>query len=110
MSFGWTAATWLAVSAAASTAVSLVNADKQRSAGNKANDLAKANALKNQQASDEANNRANAKSPDTAAMLSANMLAGKTGQSGTMLTGTQGVDPTTLTLGKTTLLGGPGGG
>jgi hypothetical protein len=40
--------------------------------------------------------------------MAANVLAGKAGQSGTMLTGPQGVDPTQLTLGKQTLLGGGG--
>ena len=39
-------------------------------------------------------------------MLSANMRAGQAGQGSTMLTGSQGIDPSTLTLGKTTLLGG----
>jgi hypothetical protein len=80
-------------------------ADTSRRLGNQANDQAKANALKTQQASEEANNKANAKSPDVTAMLSANLLAGKSGQSGTMLTGPSGVDAGTLTLGKASLLG-----
>ena len=109
MSFGWTAVTWAAIAgtAAAVGAVSTIQqADTARRQGNRANDLAKANALKTQQASEEANNKANAKSPDVTAMLSANLLAGKSGQSGTMLTGASGVDAGTLTLGKNTLLGG----
>ena len=36
------------------------------------------------------------------------MMAGKAGQSGTMLTGPQGVDPSSLLLGKSSLLGGGG--
>lgn len=106
MSFGWTAATWLAVSAATAVATTAYTIDNSRRMSNQANDQAKANALKTQQMSDEANNRANAKSPDSAALMSANMLAAKGGQSGTMLTGPQGIDPGSLTLGKTSLLGG----
>ena len=107
MSFAWTAATWVAIGTAATTAAATIyTTDKARQASNQANDIAKTNALNTQQQSDEANNRANAKSPDSAAMLSANMMAGKAGQSGTLLTGPQGVDPSQLTLGKTTLLGG----
>ena len=54
---------------------------------------------------EQANNRANAKSPDIGAMLSSNQLAAKGGQSSTMLTGPQGVDTSQLNLGKNTLLG-----
>ncbi|CAK0775830.1 putative phage protein p22 [Gammaproteobacteria bacterium] len=50
-------------------------------------------------------NRANQKKPNYNALLSAALQAGKAGQSGTMLTGPQGVDPGSLTLGKNTLLG-----
>lgn len=54
---------------------------------------------------DEDINRANMKSPDTAAMMSDAMLTGKQGASGTLLTGAQGVTDK-LKLNKTTLLGG----
>jgi len=98
---------YIAVASLAVGAVSTAySADSSRKASNKANDAAKANALENQKQADEANNRANAKTPDSAAAMAANVLAGKAGQSGTMLTGPQGVDPTSLTLGKSTLLGG----
>lgn len=103
MSFGWTAGVWLTI---ASTATSIYSAQQQRVASSRANDIAKSNALLNQKASDEANNRANAKAPDSAASMASAMLAGRAGQSGTMLTGPQGVDPNLLTLGKNTLLGG----
>ena len=106
MSFSWTALTWAAIGAGVTAAATIVSADTARRQGNTANDMAKANALKSQQSADQANNKANAKAPDITAMLSANMLAGKSGQSGTMLTGSQGVDPSLLTLGKTSLLGG----
>ncbi len=100
MSFGWTAVAALALTA--------YNGDQARKAQNTANDQAIANAKSQQIAADEANNRANAKSPDTSAALTAAMLAGKSGQSSTMLTGPQGIDPNTLLLGKNTLLGGGG--
>ncbi len=59
-------------------------------------------------ASAEANNKANQKRANSSALLSSNQMAGKGGQSGTMLTGPGGVDPSTLQLGRTTLLGGAG--
>lgn len=93
---------WVSV---ATAAVSLYSTDQQRKSQNKALDQAKADARANQQAADEANNRANRKSPDVSAMLSASALAGRSGQSGTMLTGPQGLATSTMTLGKTNLLG-----
>lgn len=56
-------------------------------------------------AADEAMNKAGAKRPNTARILDEASQSGKSGASGTMLTGSQGVDPSTLTLGKNTLLG-----
>lgn len=55
---------------------------------------------------DQANNRANAKQPNVGALSDANAMAAKGGQSGTMLTGPQGIDPKSMLLGKSTLLGG----
>ena len=107
MSFGWTAATWLAIGSAATAAVGTAySTDQARKGANNANDLSKANALKNQQAADEANNAANARSPDGAAAAARNAMSAQAGQSGTMLTGPSGIDATQLTLGKQTLLGG----
>jgi len=104
--FGWTAAVWSAVAAgvgATAAVASVVEAqDASRRQGHMAADAAKINA----QNTDEANNRANMKAPDSAAMMAANVLAGKAGSGSTMLTGPQGVDQSQLTLGKTTLLGG----
>ena len=62
-------------------------------------------AQKQEQASDEAVNRANQKTPDTAGILSAAQQASKTGASGTMLTGPMGVDQSMLQLGRKSLLG-----
>ncbi len=97
MAFGWTYAAFAAISAY--TAVK--SQDTQRRVGNQAKDAAQANALQSEQAT----NRANARKPDSAAAMAAAILAGKSGQSGTMLTGPQGVDASTLMLGKATLLG-----
>lgn len=56
-------------------------------------------------AQDEAMNRANQKRPNTRGILEQAQQAGKSGASGTMLTGPQGVDTGSLQLGKATLLG-----
>lgn len=56
-------------------------------------------------ASDENMNRALQKRPNTARIQDEAAQAGKAGASGTMLTGSQGVDASTLQLGKSTLLG-----
>jgi len=98
MSFGWVAVAGLVVGTA-----SAINANEQgRKAGNQAKDAARATALQ----AEQANNKANAKRPDTAAAMSAAILAGKAGSSSTTLTGPQGVDPSSLTLGRSSLLGG----
>ena len=103
MSFAFTAAEWAAIATAAVSAVSAIDSSqKQRTANHTARD----NALRAQAESERATNRANAKSPDVSAMLTANMLSGKGGGSSTMLTGPGGVDPSQLTLGKSSLLGG----
>lgn len=61
--------------------------------------------LSRQQAelADQANNKANAKTPDILALLAANKSPGGVGS--TMLTGPGGVDTSKLTLGRNTLLG-----
>lgn len=92
--------------AAAGTAYSIYSGEKQQSAQKKANKQAQANAAKQAQQAEQEINRANQKSPDVGALLSANQQQSLSGQSGTMLTGSQGIDPNSLTLGKSTLLGG----
>jgi hypothetical protein len=54
---------------------------------------------------DEATNRVNQRRSNVGAILAAAQQASKGGLSGTMLTGPMGVDPSTLTLGKNSLLG-----
>ena len=64
-------------------------------------------AAEKQQATAESNvNRANAKTPDAGAILSAAGQAAKGGPAGTMLTGPMGINTADLNLGKSTLLGG----
>ena len=106
MSFGWSAATWLAVSAGATAVTTLYSADQGRKLQNTAQDRAREAAQSQQLAADEANNRASAKSPDTTALMAANLLASKSGQAGTLLTGPGGLDAATLKLGKASALGG----
>ena len=64
-------------------------------------------AMQKQQAaaSQEAVNRANQKMPDVGAIMSAAQQAARSGVSSTMLTGPTGIDPTSMQLGKKTLLG-----
>jgi hypothetical protein len=76
-----------------------------KKAQSEANTKATANARTAADQADQANNRANGKQPDIASLSSQNSMAAKGGVGGTMLTGPQGVDPKTLLLGKTTLLG-----
>lgn len=88
------------------TVAGVVQGQKQAKAAKAAAAQAQANADKQARAADEAMNRANQKRPDTMAILSAAQQSGASGQSGTMLTGPTGVDPSAMSLGKTTLLGG----
>lgn len=75
----------------------------------KKQDAAQARALQQSQKAarqaDIANNRANQKRANPASALNAAKLAGKAGQSATLLTGSGGVDASSLSLGKPTLLG-----
>jgi hypothetical protein len=71
----------------------------------KANATAISTATKQADQADQANNKANGKQPNVTGLDAANAASAKGGVSGTMLTGPQGVDPKSLLLGKTTLLG-----
>ena len=107
---GATAATVAAVvgatAAVAGTGVAFMNGQKQASAQKKAASQAEANANKLYAQQDQANNKANARGPNTDALFAQNQIEGQQGASGTMLTGPSGVDPNSLTLSKNTLLGG----
>lgn len=104
MSGGATAV--MAAAAVASTVYTIASGERAASKQDKAQSEAKANALKQEKAAEEATNKANQKRPDAQGALDSAMQAGKSGASGTLLTGATGVDPATLQLGKTTLLGG----
>ena len=91
--------------AGAGLAMQYQNGEDAKKAQASASQQALKAASANADQADQANNRANGKQPDVAGASAANMLTAKGGQSGTMLTGPQGIDPKTLLLGKTTLLG-----
>lgn len=95
-----------AVVAAAAAVSQSYTAHQTQVAQGRANQAAVAAAKMSQQQADEANNQANARRPDVDSILAANMAAGKQGAAGTMLTGPGGVDPSTLTLGRSSILGG----
>ncbi len=90
---------------AAGVGISAAQGADQADQAKKSMEQSQANADRTAKQADQDFNRANQRKPDTAAILSAAQQAGKGGASGTMLTGAQGVDPASLTLGKNTLLG-----
>lgn len=99
--------------AAVGTAYTIYSGEEQSKAQAKsleqqkqAQSEAKTAAEKTQSTAEQNVNRANAKQPDAGAILSAAGQAAKGGPAGTMLTGPQGVNPSDLSLGKSTLLGG----
>lgn len=101
MSFTVAAVATVAVSAY----VSYENGKKQADAQKQAAEQSKAAADKQAAQADQAFNKANQKQPDTSYLLAAAQQAGKSGPSGTMLTGVSGIDPSQLALGKSALLG-----
>lgn len=95
-----------AVAAVVGTTYAVYSGEQAAGRAKDAAEKATTNAKKQAAQADEANNRANQKSPDTKAILDAVTQSGKGGAAGTMLTGPQGVDLSALQLGKNTLLGG----
>ena len=87
-----------AVAAAGSVATGM----KQASASKKAAAAQQANAEKMYKMQEEDTNRRNAKMPNVSALAGAN-IAGE--GASTALTGPQGIDPSSLYLGKNTALG-----
>lgn len=85
---------------------SIYQGEQARKAQSEATREAKQNAIKAEADSTRQMNAAGAKAPDTGALMAANEAAAKGGAGSTMLTGVGGVDPSLLTLGKNTLLGG----
>ena len=80
--------------------------DQQTQAMQQGNKQAKEAATRQADMADQANNRANAKVPDLLGLSSQNQMASKGGAGSTSLTGHSGIDPKSLLLGKTTLIGG----
>lgn len=108
MSLGLTAATWAAIGATAAVASTYVAYDSAKKSAETQNEqlaMAKDAAQKQATASDQAINRANQKTPDVGAILSGAQRDAKGGGGGTMLTGPAGIDPSSLSLSKTSLLG-----
>lgn len=96
----------IAAAAVVSAGVSYHQGQQQARAQKKAADVAKQNAAKQAQLAEQELNAANKKRANTSGIMSAAQQAGKSGASGTMLTGPGGAGP--LPLGKSTLLGGGG--
>lgn len=99
------AITAVAAAVVVSAGVSYYNGQQQAKQNRQAMRQAKANADKQATQAEQEMNRANQKQPDTNALLSAAQQSGRAGASGTMLTGPAGIDPSSLSLGKSTLLG-----
>ena len=91
--------------AAIGTGYSIYAGEQAREQQSRAQGEAMNNALKQEKLQDEATGRANQKSPNVNAIMAAAQQAAKGGVGGTMLTGPQGIDPSALQLGKTSLLG-----
>jgi hypothetical protein len=94
-----------AVATVAGAAHSIYSGERAAKAQKEAQSKAEANAKAAADAAEQANNKANQKRPNASAISSAIEQAAKGGPSGTMLTGALGVDPSSLQLGKQTLLG-----
>lgn len=88
------------------TAGSLIQGASAAKEQKKANATARANADRTAAQAEQELNRKNAKQPNMMALFAGNRIAEQGGSSGTFLTGPKGVDPSSLTLGKTQLLGG----
>lgn len=86
---------------------SKANANQKQALANQttATQTAEANALSTERKNETATNAANQQAPDISSILARAAQAGKTGVGSTMLTGTGGVAPGSLSLGKSSLLG-----
>ena len=103
----------MAASAAASVGVSAASAIQGKAAQDdaarqqkKAQQAATSKSISQQRQSEMVTNAANRRTPDINSIMSAASQASKTGPSATMLTGSSGVDPNSLALGRSSLLGG----
>ena len=102
-----------AIAAIGTTIASVSAANEQRKIQKKqleqqrrANDQALTRAVEENQRSEMEYNRANRQNVDVESALDASKLSTKQGASGTLLTGSMGVNPEELDTSKNTLLGG----
>lgn len=102
---GATTAVALGVMAAASVA-GVVNARQQTIQQQRAQGKAEDAAAKQEQLAAREMRKANRKAPDVGSLLAGNLAGAHGGVGSTMLTGAAGVDPGSLSLGRSTLLGG----
>ena len=72
----------------------------------KANERAEQRAIAEESRAEQEYNRANRQNVDVESALDASELSAQQGASGTLLTGSMGVDPNQLNLSQNTLLGG----
>ena len=101
----------IAAVASAYTAISSANEQRrvqqqQLAEQRKANEQAQARATAEQQRTEQEYNRSNRQNVDVTSALDASELSAQQGASGTLLTGSMGVDPNQLNLSQNTLLGG----
>ena len=99
------AAAGIGVSAASAIQGQAAQQDAARQQKKAQNQAARA-AVSQQRQSEMVTNAANRRTPDINSIMSAASQAAKTGPSSTMLTGPSGVDPNSLALGRSSLLGG----
>ena len=102
-----------AIAAVGSTFVAVKSANDQRKVQRqaledqrKANERTEARARAEEQRTQQEYNRANRQNVDVESSLDAAELSAQQGASGTLLTGSMGVDPNQLNLSQNTLLGG----
>lgn len=96
----------MAAAMVGSTAYSAYSANQQKQQAKGVAYRAEQDAKKQEKAMEQQLNASMQKRPNARAAMDGAMQTARAGQSGTMLTGPQGVSPSNLTLGKTTLLGG----
>lgn len=94
-----------AAATAASTGATMIQGAKANKRAKKADVQARKDAADTKAANERSINQANQKTPNLAALFGANKMAGGGGVGSTMLTGAQGVNSNSLSLGRSTLLG-----
>ncbi len=96
---------WIAGASLASTAAAVHQGEQSRKAQSRAGTQVRQQAAKAEAQQTREVNAANSRAPNIGALMAANQLPGG---SGTLLNGPQGIDPSALTLGRNSLLGGGG--